>query len=291
MFFFFQILLNGIATGAIYALIAVGYSVTFTTMRVLNFGLGMWVMLGGMLTYSLYVAWDLGIVVTALGVAALLGLLGVVAERFTVRPFVKAGSEAWVMATLAVGLLYVDIAELVWGRNSLAVPGFLGENVIRLGAVGVYPQQLLIVAATVAAFLGLDYFYYRTLWGSAFRAVAHNPEVARLMGINAGAIATASYALAGILAGFAGMLVVPITTADPQMGAVLGLKAFVVPIVAGLASPRGILFCGVAYGAIEGLISGYLFSGIRDILAFALMIVILYFRPEGLFGRPSFERA
>jgi len=291
MFFFFQILLNGIATGAIYALIAVGYSVTFTTMRVLNFGLGMWVMLGGMLTYSLYVAWDLGIVVTALGVAALLGLLGVVAERFTVRPFVKAGSEAWVMATLAVGLLYVDIAELVWGRNSLAVPGFLGENVIRLGAVGVYPQQLLIVAATVATFLGLDYFYYRTLWGSAFRAVAHNPEVARLMGINAGAIATASYALAGILAGFAGMLVVPITTADPQMGAVLGLKAFVVPIVAGLASPRGILFCGVAYGAIEGLISGYLFSGIRDILAFALMIVILYFRPEGLFGRPSFERA
>jgi len=291
MFFFFQILLNGIATGAIYALIAVGYSVTFTTMRVLNFGLGMWVMLGGMLTYSLYVAWDLGIVVTALGVAALLGLLGVVAERFTVRPFVKAGSEAWVMATLAVGLLYVDIAELVWGRNSLAVPGFLGENVIRLGAVGVYPQQLLIVAATVATFLGLDYFYYRTLWGSAFRAVAHNPEVAKLMGINAGAIATASYALAGILAGFAGMLVVPITTADPQMGAVLGLKAFVVPIVAGLASPRGILFCGVAYGAIEGLISGYLFSGIRDILAFALMIVILYFRPEGLFGRPSFERA
>src|SRR5271156_1786766 len=291
MFFFFQILLNGIATGAIYALIAVGYSVTFTTMRVLNFGLGMWVMLGGMLTYSLYVAWDLGIVVTALGVAALLGLLGVVAERFTVRPFVKAGSEAWVMATLAVGLLYVDIAELVWGRNSLAVPGFLGENVIRLGAVGVYPQQLLIVAATVATFLGLDFFYYRTLWGKAFRAVAHNPEVARLMGINAGAIATASYALACVLAGFAGMLIVPITTADPQMGAVLGLKAFVIPIVAGLASPRGILLCGIAYGVLEGLISGYLFSGIRDVLAFALMIVILYFRPQGLFGRPAFERA
>src|SRR5271155_575034 len=103
------------------------------------------------------------------------------------------------------------------------------------------------------------------------------------MGINAGAIATASYALAGILAGFAGMLVVPITTADPQMGAVLGLKAFVVPIVAGLASPPGILFWGGGYGGSEGLISGYLFSGIRDILAFALMIVILYFRPEGLF--------
>jgi branched-chain amino acid transport system permease protein len=291
MIFFLQIVLNGIATGAIYALIAVGYSVTFTTMRVLNFGLGMWVMLGGMLTYSLYAVWGLGIVVTAVAVAAVLGVLGVVAERWTVRPFVKVGSEAWVMATLAVGLLFVDIAELVWGRDSLAVPGFLGQNVLRFGPIGVYPQQLLIIAATVAAFLGLDYFYYRTLWGSAFRAVAHNPEVARLMGINAGAVGAASYALACVLGGFAGMLIVPITTADPQMGAVLGLKAFVIPIVAGLASPRGILLCGIAYGMIEGLISGYLFSGIRDILAFGLMIIVLYFRPEGLFGQPSAERA
>jgi len=291
MIFFLQILLNGIATGAVYALIAVGYSVTFTTMRVLNFGLGMWVMLGGMLTYTLYMALNLGVVVTAIGIALVLGGLGIVAERLTVRPFLKAGSEGWVMATLAVGLLFVDVAELVWGRNSLAVDGFLGPGVVRLGPIGVYPQQLLIVAATVVAFLALDFFYYRTLWGKAFRAVAHNPEVARLMGINAGAISTASYALACVLGGFAGMLIVPITTADPQMGAVLGLKAFVIPIVAGLGSPRGILLCGIAYGVLEGLISGYLFSGVRDVLAFALMILLLYFWPQGLFGRPSAERA
>jgi len=153
MIFFFQILLNGIATGAIYALIAVGYSVTFTTMRVLNFGLGMWVMLGGMMTYSLYAVWGLNIVVTMIVIVAILGLLGVVAERVTVRPFVKAGSEAWVMATLAVGLLFVDVAELIWGRNSLAVPAFVGQEVLRFGPFGVYPQQLLIIAATIAAFI------------------------------------------------------------------------------------------------------------------------------------------
>jgi branched-chain amino acid transport system permease protein len=291
MIFFFQILLNGIATGAIYALIAVGYSVTFTTMRVLNFGLGMWVMLGGMLTYTLYAALNLGIALTAIGIAAVLGALGIIAERLTVRPFVKAGSETWVMATLAVGLLFVDVSELLWGRNSLAVPGFLGQGVLRLGAIGLYPQQLLIVLATIMAFLALDFFYYRTLWGNAFRAVAHNPEVAQLMGINADLVATASYALACVLGGLAGMLIVPITTADPQMGAVLGLKAFVIPIVAGLASPRGILLCGIAYGVLEGLISGYLFSGVRDILAFGLTIVVLYFRPQGLFGQPTAERA
>ena len=291
MVFFFQILIDGIATGAIYALIAVGYSVTFTTMRVLNFGLGMWVMAGGMMTYTLFASWGLPILATAVVLAVVLGLMGIVAERLTVRPFVSAGSEGWVMATLAVGLLFVNIAELVWGRNSLRVPAFVGQDALRLGVFAIYPQHLLIIASSIGAFLALDYFYYRTLWGKAFRAVAHSPDTSRLMGINAGGIATASYALACVLAGFAGMLVTPITLADPQMGTVLGLKAFVIPIVAGLASPRGILLCGVAYGALEGLISGYLFSGIRDILAFSMMIAVLYWRPDGLFGTASAERA
>jgi branched-chain amino acid transport system permease protein len=291
MSFFFQIVLNGVATGAIYALIAVGYSITFMTMRVLNFGLGMWVMLGGMLTYSVYADWGLGVVVTLVAIVIVLGALGFVAERLTVRPFLAAGSEAWVMATLAVGLLFVDAAELIWGRDSLAVPAFVGAKVLRFGQFAIYPQQLLIIVAAILAFLALDFFYYRTLWGNAFRAVAHSPEVARLMGVDAGAVATASYPFACILAGLAGMLVAPITTADPQMGAVLGLKAFVIPIAAGLTSPRGVIVCGILYGVLEGLISGYLFSGVRDVLAFALMIVVLSFRPEGFFGKPSGERA
>src|SRR4051812_11912793 len=140
--FFFQILIDGLATGAIYALIAVGYSVTFTTMRVLNFGLGMWVMAGGMLTYTLFASWGWPIIATAVALAVILGLLGIVAERLTVRPFIKAGSEGWVMATLAVGLLFVNIAELVWGRNSLRVPGFVGQDALRLGAFAIYPQHL-----------------------------------------------------------------------------------------------------------------------------------------------------
>jgi branched-chain amino acid transport system permease protein len=289
--FFLQILLNGIATGAIYALIAVGYSLTYTTTRVLNFALGMWVMLGGMMTYTLYAVWGAHIALTFLAVGVAMAAMGVLAERLTVRPFVRAGSEAWVMATLAVGLLFIDFAELIWGRNSLRVPPFAGSEVLRLGPFALYPQQLLIVVATIAVFLALDLFYYRTLWGKAFRAVAHNAEVARLVGVDAGRVATAAYALSCVLAGFAGVMVVPVTLADPQMGTVLGLKAFVVPILAGLAAPRGILLCGIGYGVIEGLISGYLFSGIRDIVGFSLMIAILYWKPEGLFGTPTVERA
>jgi branched-chain amino acid transport system permease protein len=290
MTFILQIVLNGIATGAIYALIAVGYSVTFTTMRVLNFALGMWVMLGGMLTYTLYAVLHLNIAITAVVVVAALGLLGLAAEQFTVRPFLKAGSEAWVMATLSVGLLFINGAELIWGRTSLRVPAFVGQDVIRFGDYALYPQQILVVVCTIAVFFALEHFYDRTLLGRAFRAAAHNTDVAELMGINTRRVAAWSYAIACALAGVAGMIVVPITLADPQMGTTLGLKAFVIPVMAGLAAPRGILICGILYGALEGLISGFMFSGIRDILAFALMILVLYFRPEGLFGKPAVER-
>jgi len=289
--FFLQVLLNGIATGAIYALIAVGYSVTFTTMRVLNFGLGMWVMLGGMMAYTLCAVWQVPVVVALVAVLAALGGIGVIAERLTVRPFVRVGSEAWVMSTLAIGLLFINAAELVWGRNSLRVPGFVGQEVVRFGPFGLYPQQILIIGCTIAIFFVLEHFYYRTLTGRAFRAVAHSPEVASLMGINAGRVFTQSYALACAMGGVAGLLVAPITLADPQMGTVLGLKAFVIPIMAGLGAPRGILLCGILYGALEALIAGYLFSEMRDILGFSLMIAILYIKPEGLFGQPTVERA
>ncbi len=291
MLFLSQILINGVATGAIYALIAVGYSVTFTTMRVLNFALGMWVMLGGMLTYTFYVQWGFNLPLTLMAVCVVMAALGVVAERITVQPFVRAGSDAWVMATLAVGLLFIDLAELIWGRNALAVPGFAGQQPIRFGNVGIFPQQFLILASTVVVFIALDYFYYRTLWGKAFRATAHSSEVTSLMGINARLIEIASYALACVLAGFAGLMVVPITLAQPQMGTVLGLKAFVVPVIAGLASPRGILVCGIGYGILETLVAGYLFSGLRDLLGFSLMAAVLWFKPEGLFGKPLEERA
>ena len=125
MHFLAQIALSGIATGAIYGLVAVGYSLTYSTMRMLNFALGMWVMLGAMLGYSLQVTLGVNVVVAFAGVMAALAVLGVVAERFTVLPFLRAGSDVWVMSTLAVGLLFIDFAELVWGRNPLSVPPLL----------------------------------------------------------------------------------------------------------------------------------------------------------------------
>jgi branched-chain amino acid transport system permease protein len=291
MYFFFQIALSGVATGAIYGLIAVGYSLTFMTTKALNFALGMWVMLGGMLTYSLIVLHGLSPMLVLLVVMCALFALGLVAERFSVMPFLRAGSDVWVMSTLAVGFLMIDFAEIIWGRSPTPVPPLFGKAPVYIGAVSILPQQLVIIVAAVVTFIALDLFYRRTLLGKAFRAVAHSAEVSSLMGINTRAVQALSYAAAAALAGFAGFLVVPLTLAEPQLGTVLGLKAFAIAIIAGLAAPRGILVCGLAYGALEALISGYFYTGIRDILGFSLMIVALFLKPEGLFGRPVEERA
>jgi len=244
-----------------------------------------------MLTYSLIVLHGLNPMLVLLVVMCALFALGLVAERFSVMPFLRAGSDVWVMSTLAVGFLMIDFAEIIWGRSPTPVPPLLGKAPIYIGAVSILPQQLVIIVAAVVTFIALDLFYRRTLLGKAFRAVAHSAEVSSLMGINTRAVQALSYAAAAALAGFAGFLVVPLTLAEPQLGTVLGLKAFAIAIIAGLAAPRGILVCGLAYGALEALISGYFYTGIRDILGFSLMIVALFLKPEGLFGRPVEERA
>lgn len=291
MHFLAQIALSGIATGAIYGLVAVGYSLTYSTMRMLNFALGMWVMLGAMLGYSLQVTLGVNVVVAFVGVMAALAVLGVVAERFTVLPFLRAGSDVWVMSTLAVGLLFIDFAELVWGRNPLSVPPLVGREALRIGGVGIYPQELVIIVVACVVMVALDLFFNRSLLGKALRATAFSSEVAGLMGINTRRIASLTYALAGCLAGFAGLMVAPVTLAEPQMGTVLGLKAFAIAIIAGLETPRGIFVTGLLYGVLEGLLSGYLYTGIRDVIGFTLMIVVLLARPSGLFGREATERA
>jgi branched-chain amino acid transport system permease protein len=291
MYFFVQVALSGIATGAIYGLIAVGYSLTFLTTRILNFALGMWVMLGGMLTLLLVVRLGINPAMSLVVVLAAMTLLGIVAERVSVFPFLRAGSDVWIMSTLAVGFLLIDFAEIIWGRTPTKVPGLLSNQPIRLGAIALLPQQIVILVVAAIVFVALDLFFRRTLLGKAFRAVAHSGEVSTLMGINVRRIQAGSFAAACALAGLAGFMVVPLTLAEPQMGTVLGLKAFAIAIIAGLAAPRGILLCGLGYGALEGLISGYFYTGIRDILGFSLMIVVLYFKPEGLFGRPQEERA
>lgn len=290
MTFFLQIAISGIATGCIYGLVGVGYSITYNTMNILNFGLGMWVMAGAMLGFTAYVLLGINIFLAAALVIVVIFGMAVLAERISVRPFVLAGSSVWIMSTLAVGMLMLNAAQLIWGRDPLDFPSPLGDRTIRFAGIGVYPQELLIIVGALVLMVLLDLFYKKTLTGTAFRATAFSLDVAELMGINTTRVAIYSYALAGSLAAMSGILISPVTLAESTMGTVLGIKAFGIAIVAGLDSAKGIFITGILFGVLEGLISGYLYTGIRDIISFSLVILVLFLRPQGIFGRSALEK-
>ena len=290
MRFFFTLLISGIATGSIYGLVAVGYSLTYATMNVLNFGLGMWVMLGAMLGFTFYVSWGLNIFITLFLVIVVVFIFAALMEQVSVHPFVMAGSLVWIMSTLAVGMLMINGAQLIWGREPLPFPSSLGRKAVKIFDIGIYPQELLIIGAALLIMVLLELFYKKTLTGKALRATAFNMDTAALMGINTTFIAILSYAISGSIAGTAGVLIAPITLAEATMGTVLGVKAFGIAIIGGLESAKGIFICGILYGVMEGMISGYLYSGIRDIIGFSIVILLLFFRPQGLFGIKTVEK-
>jgi branched-chain amino acid transport system permease protein len=288
--FFLQLVISGTAVGSVYGLVAVGYSITYTTLKVLNFSQGQFVMLGAMIGLTLHVWWGLPLVLTLLLSVLALSAFTLLVERISVRPFLSAESMSWVLSTLAVGIIVENAAQLVWGREALPFPHAIPGEPIRWHGLGVYPQELLIIAASFVLMVVLDVCYQRTLVGKALRATAFDLDVARLMGINVSLMASLAFAISSGLAAIAGILVAPITLAEATMGGILGLKAFAVAIIGGLDSARGIFVCALAYGIFEALCAGYIYPGIRDTLGFLLVILVLLVRPVGLFGRVQIEK-
>ena len=289
MKFFIQLLVSGAAVGSIYGLAAVGYSITFTALRVFNFGQGQFVMLGAMIGLTLHVTLGLNLILSIIGTIILLALVTVVMERICVRPF-GPESMAWAMSTLGFAIIVENAAQLIWGRDAMPFPAVFGENPIRVLGIGVYPQELLVLAVSIMLMVALEVFYRGTIAGKALRATAYDRDVASLMGINVSAMATLIFTMSSSLAAIAGILVAPITLTEATMGGMLGLKAFAVAIIGGLDSPRGIFVAAIGYGIFEALCAGYIYTGIRDILGFGLVIVVLLVRPAGLFGRAATEK-
>jgi branched-chain amino acid transport system permease protein len=288
--FFLQLVVSGAAVGSIYGLVAVGYSITYTTLKVLNFSQGQFVMLGAMVGLTLHAWWHVPLLLAlVLSVLALAGFTLLV-ERVSVRPFLGGESMSWVLSTLAVGIMVENAAQLVWGREALPFPPAIHGEPIRWGGLGIYPQELLIIGASFVLMAALDLCYQRTLVGKALRATAHDLDVASLMGINVRLMASLAFAISSGLAAIAGILVAPVTLAEATMGGILGLKAFAVAIIGGLDSARGIFVCGLSYGIFEALCAGFIYPGIRDTLGFLLVILVLLVRPVGLFGRVQIEK-
>src|SRR5689334_212577 len=286
----FQLVLSGLALGCIYSLVALGYHITFVTSRTLNFAQGSAMMLGAVT--CLILAVDLGWPMPLAAAAAIvtLGAFGLALEFLAVRPFVRRGSMAWVMSTLAVGIIAENLAQLVFGKVPRGLPSELAREPVTIAGAGIYPLELLIPMVVLAVAIGARLFYGGTMLGRALRATAYDREASLAVGINVNLMVGLSYALSSMLAAVGGVLIGPLIGVSSSMGFLIGLKAFAVAIVGGLENPVGILIASLAFGVMENLIGGSFGSSVKEIFGFGLVIVVLFLRPNGLFGRMSMRR-
>jgi len=279
-----QLVFSGLALGSMYALVALGYNITYATSRTVNFAQGQSVMVGAVVAYALYVGAGWPFVPSVLATLLALAALGVLVERVAVRPFLASASIAWLLATIALGVIAENVAMLTFGKDARAFPSSLAQRAVTVLGAGVYPHELLVPVVGVALMVLVELAFRRTLAGRALRAVAFDHDAARLMGIDVTRTISVAYALSSVLAGVAGILLAPLLNVSATMGTTLGLKGFAVAIIGGIESARGIVVAGVLYGIVEAIVAGYLGTGVREIVGFALVVLVLLARPWGLFG-------
>jgi branched-chain amino acid transport system permease protein len=284
-------LITGLGLGSMYGLLALGFYMTYAVSSTVNFAQGSTMMLGAVLcfTFGVTLGWPMGLAVC---VAILLcGLWSIVVERVAVRPFVRRRTDAWLMATVAFGIVVDNVVLFTFGKDPRGMPrGPLVTETLQIGDVQVQPIQLLIPLVGLGLAFGLSLLTRHTRYGKAMLAVVQNEVAARLMGINVSRAVTTAYAISGILAGIAGILIAPLFTVSSTMGTLFGIKAFAVAILGGITNPWGVVCAGLIYGVVEAMIGASLGSTYTQIVAFSLVILALALRPDGLFGRASVKK-
>ncbi len=286
-----QLIYSGIALGMIYAVIAFGYQLTFATSDTLNFGQGDALMLGALVGLTLVDVLQINYWI-ALPIVGIFGLLqGAFVEAIGVRPAIKIKSEfGWIMSTIALGIIFKNVAENVWGRDDLRFPSPLPEAPMKVFGANVLPMEILVIVGAVLMMLAVEFFNRKTIYGKAVVATFNDRDAAKLMGINTELVITFSYALSSMSAAFAGVLIAPLTLTGATMGSVLGLKAFAVAIIGGLTSGMGIIIGGIILGVAETTTGFYISTGYKDVPGLVLLLLVLAVKPAGLFGKSAIKK-
>lgn len=287
MNFFLQLLLQGLALGAVYALVGQGLNVTYWTLKVVNFAHGAFLMIAVFIALS---AWSAGLPIGLAIVLAVLAvsLMGVLVERVAVRPVIKRpGGLGWVVATLGAAIVIEAIADHIYGPQVRRFPGIIFQPTDYVSILGVRMSlQLLLVAFVTLVVLALFELIIRhTSWGMILQATSFDAESARLRGIRVEAVVTISFAVSAALAALAGIFIAPVTGISPAFGFALLLNGFAAVVVGGIGSSIGALIGGLTVGVAELMVGGYISTAAQSAVAFLMLILILMVRPAGLFGK------
>ncbi|MFC7704338.1 branched-chain amino acid ABC transporter permease [Plastorhodobacter daqingensis] len=284
-----QYLLSGVTVGAVYALVALGFTIIYNASDVVNFAQGEFVMLGGMVTVFAYGA---GLPLPLAAVIAILvtAAAGVALNKLAIEPARGAPVVSLIIITIGASIFIKGVAQIVFGKQLHRFPAFSGDAPLRVMGATILPQSLWVMAGAVAVFVALWLFFTRTLTGRAVLATANNRVAAQLVGINTNYMMTLSFALSAAIGALAGVLVTPITLTSYDVGIALALKGFAAAMLGGMGNPMGALVGGLLLGILEALTAGYISSQYKDAAAFIIIIAVLFAMPQGLFGRKSTDR-
>ena len=283
-------LITGLALGSMYGLLALGFYVTYAVSSTVNFAQGSSLMLGAVLAYTLAVTFGWPFIPAALVALALCALYGLIVEFVAVRPFARRGSSAWLMATVALGIVADNTVLFTFGKEPRGFSLAVFQGSIQIAGINVSWLQIAIPAVGIALAAALHFFARKTRYGKAMLAVVQNPDAARLMGINVPLAIAAAYAASTLFAGAAGIMIAPLFNVHSDMGTLFGLKAFAVAILGGITSAWGVMIAGLIFGLTEAMITSLLGSAYTQILSFTLVIVALALMPHGLFGRAEVKK-
>jgi branched-chain amino acid transport system permease protein len=281
---FFQLLVNGLSFGAIYAMVAVGLTIVFGILEVVNFAQGEFYMLGAYITYFVLLA-QLPYPISIISAIAVMALVGLVVERCAIRPLLGKAWQLPILSTLAISIIIQNGAIVLWTPNPRTITvEAASKNINVLGVVITY-QRLLVILLALAVFTSLHYFVQKTKTGKAMRAVSQNKAACQVLGIDVQRISTIAFALGAGLSGLGGAIVAPIMAIHPVMGILVVIKCFAVVIIGGFGNIHGTIYASFVLAIVESFAVAYVSLQYKDVFAFVVMIVILLLRPHGIFGR------
>jgi branched-chain amino acid transport system permease protein len=280
-----QLLISGIAIGALYGLIALGFVMIWNTAAVVNFAQGEFAMLAMFLAFTANVTFGLNVWLAILLAVAATGLLGLLFERGLVRPLVKADPLTVIMMTIGLQIFLSNGAKFVWGTQPKVFPAYIGKQPIDVLGIVLSPQSAAVLGTVFVLALLLHGMSQHTRLGKSLRAVAQDRETSALVGIRVERVVAYGFAISAVLAGVAGVLMAPLVFVAADVGLPLLVKSFIAAVIGGFGSYPGALLGGVLIGVLDNLVGFYISTDYRDVFLFGVLIVVLLFRPEGLFPR------
>lgn len=288
---FLQYLINGLVQGSIYALVALGYTMVYGIIRLINFAHGEFYMVGAFIGFYCITLLQLPFILALLLAMVGTGLLAVIVERLVYRPIRSAGKIAALITALGISLFLQNFGQRTVGAEPKAFPQVLAQETYFFGEVMVTSTQIVIMVSTILLMIFLHLLVNHSKVGKAMRATSFSREAAALMGIDTDKIISFTFFIGAAFAGAAGVLVgMYYNTIDPMMGMIPGLKAFVAAVLGGIGVIPGAVLGGLVLGVAENLVVGFWISTYRDAVAFAILILILLIRPSGLLKKHTREK-